>query len=492
MREETSVVLVSNRGPVSFVQTQEGFATKHGAGGLAGALDPVARRLGDRAVWIAATTSESDRKALAAGAADGLAEQLGYPVYLLDIDPESYAGYYDMVSNRMLWFANHCLWDELNIREFGEPELAAWTNAYLPVNRCFAEAVAEVAGKHGLVLFQDYHLAVAPAHLRAMRPDQTIFHFTHSSFCEPDDGLERLPRPIPRNVIEGMLGSHLVGFHVRPWVENFMACCERIGAKVDRSSGLVRHDGRDTWVRAYPIPIDPTELRSRAKGEAARSWAQHFTEQSDGPVLVRADRTDPSKNIIRGFEAYGLLLDRRPDLAGRARFVACLYPSRQTMPEYRRYAEQIQAAADEVNSRHPGSIELFMKDDLDRTVGAFSIYDVLVVNSIMDGMNLVSKEGVCVNDRAGVLVLSKGAGSFAELGEDAVAIEDQFDVESTVAALEEALRMPWEERAARAARLRQKASSRKPEDWIQAQLDDLQAVRDGGEPLTPPAQLQDA
>ncbi|HEX2057211.1 MAG TPA: trehalose-6-phosphate synthase, partial [Actinomycetota bacterium] len=257
MRDDTTIVLVSNRGPVSFVETSGGFDTKRGAGGLAGALDPVARRLGDRAVWIAATTSDADRNALATGAADGLAEQLGYRMYLLDVDPSTYASYYDVVSNRMLWFANHCLWDELNVKTFGDEELAAWEDAYRPVNRRFAAAVAEVAGPSGLVLFQDYHLATAPAELRQMRPDQTIFHFTHSSFCGPDDGLERVPSPIPQSVIEGLLGADLVGFHVAQWVHNFLDCCDRIGADVDRGRGLVVHAGVKTWVREYPIPIDP-------------------------------------------------------------------------------------------------------------------------------------------------------------------------------------------------------------------------------------------
>ena len=329
MRDDTTIVLVSNRGPVSFVETPDGFDTKRGAGGLAGALDPVARRLGDRAVWVAATTSDADRKAVEAGAADGLAEQLGYPVYLLDIDPETYARYYDVVSNRMLWFANHCLWDELNVKTFGAEELAAWEDAYQPVNKRFAAAVAEVAGRSGLVLFQDYHLSTAPAELRRMRPDQTIFHFTHSSFCGPEDGLERVPRPIPQSVIEGLMGADLVGFHVAEWVQNFLDCCERIGADVDRSSGLVRHEGIDTWVREYPIPIDPGDLRERAGGQAVTAWAERFRSGSTGPLVVRADRAEPSKNIVRGFEAFGVLLDRRPDLAG-TRFVACLYPSRQS------------------------------------------------------------------------------------------------------------------------------------------------------------------
>ncbi|HEX2293836.1 MAG TPA: trehalose-6-phosphate synthase [Actinomycetota bacterium] len=487
MRDDTTIVLVSNRGPVSFVETPGGFETKRGAGGLAGALDPVARRLGDRAVWVAATTSDADRKAVASGAADGIAQQLGYELYLLDVEADTYSRYYDVVSNRMLWFANHCLWDELNVKTFGAEELAAWEDAYQPVNRRFASAVAEVAGRSGLVLFQDYHLSTAPAELRRIRPDQTIFHFTHSSFCGPEDGLERVPRPIPQTVIEGLMGADLVGFHVAQWVHNFLDCCERIGADVDRDDGLVRHEGVDTWVREYPIPIDPTDLRERAREDPASTWADRFRHDTVGPLVVRADRSEPSKNVIRGFEAFGMLLDRRPDLAATARFVACLYPSRQSMPEYRRYAEDVERVVAEVNARHPGAIDLYMKDDFDRTLGAYRVYDVLLVNPIMDGMNLVAKEGPCLNENDGVLVLSPGAGSFEELGEHAVAIEDQMDVSATAAALERAIDMPREERRRRADELRSVSTARKPEDWINAQLDDLEAVRDGRAPLSPPA-----
>ncbi|MDQ3958483.1 MAG: trehalose-6-phosphate synthase [Actinomycetota bacterium] len=487
MRDDTTIVLVSNRGPVSFVETADGFETKRGAGGLAGALDPVARRLGDRAVWVAAATSAADRKAVEAGAADGLGGQLGYPVYLLDIEPATYARYYDVVSNRMLWFANHCLWDELNVKTFGAEELRAWEDAYQPVNRLFAKAVAEVAGRSGLVLFQDYHLSTAPAELRRMRPDQTIFHFTHSSFCGPEDGLERVPRPIPQAVIEGLMGADLVGFHVAQWVHNFLDCCARIGADVDRAKGLVRHEGIDTWVRSYPIPIDAEDLRERAAGEAAAAWAERFRNVTDGPLVVRADRAEPSKNVVRGFEAFGALLDRRPDLADSARFVACLYPSRQTMPEYRRYLDEIEAAADKVNARHPDAITLYMKDDFDRTLGSYRHYDVLLVNPIMDGMNLVSKEGSCLNSNDGVLVLSRGAGSFEELGRHAVAIEDQMDIASTAAALERAIDMPRDERRRRADELRRISTARKPGDWIDSQLDDLEAIQAGDEPITPAA-----
>lgn len=488
MKEDSNVVLVSNRGPVSFVKNNGDFDIKRGAGGLAGAMDPVARRLGDRSIWIAAATSEDDRRALAAGAADGLSERLGYSVYLIDIDPDTYRSYYDVVSNRMLWFANHCLWDELDIDPFGDEELDAWRKAYEPVNRRFSGAVLEIAGPQDLVLVQDYHLATTPLHLRNARPEQAVLHFTHSCFCGPA-GLEPLPDEIAHGVIEGMLGADLVGFHVAAWVSNFLDCCDSFGYPVDRAAGVVESGGRTVHVREYPIPIDVKELRQRAAGDAAGRWREELSRPDEGPLIVRADRSEPSKNIVRGFEAFGVLLDRRSDLVGRAHFVACLYPSRQSMEEYQIYGDQVQAAVDSVNERHNDSIRLFMKDDYDRTLGALATYDVLLVNPLMDGMNLVSKEGAAINQQQGVLVLSSGAGSFEELGSEAVQIADPRNVEATAVALEIAIDMHPEERARRAAALRSLVEERTPEDWIQSQIDDLARVQSGDPPATPPSRV---
>lgn len=485
MGQSVDVVIVSNRGPISFVRSGDGYETKRGAGGLAGALDPVARRLGDRGAWIAAATTDDDRAALAAGATQDLNEQLGYSLHLLDIDLDTYARYYDVVSNRMLWFANHCMWDELGIESFGEAELRAFDEAYEPVNKRFAEAIQDLTTADSLVLLQDYHLATVPGHLRKARPDQTIFHFTHSSFCGRG-GLGRLPRPIPRKVIEGMLGADLLGFHVAAWVNGFLECCEEIGARVDRETWSVEHDGRRTWVREYPIPVDPKELKERADGEPAQRWAERFLTGSPGTLLVRADRTEPSKNIVRGFEAFGRLLERRPDMSGTVRFVACLYPSRQSMPEYRSETEEIKKVVQRVNDRHPDAIDLFLEDDFDRTLGALMVYDVLLVNPIMDGMNLVSKEGPVVNRRDGILVLSAGAGSFEEIGEAALEIKDARDIEETVTALERAIDMDEAERRSRSNELRALAQKNKPEDWINAQLADLEEIRAGRPPLSKP------
>lgn len=487
---DLSVVLVSNRGPVSFYETDHGFVSRRGAGGLAGAINNVAKELGDRATWIAAAMSEADRKALACGESKRLRESFGYNVDLLDIDPEIYAQYYDNVSNRMLWFANHNLWDEVGIERFGEAELDAWEHAYKPVNRHFAEMTAKYAGSEALVLFQDYHLTLAPGYLRELRPDQTILHFTHSSFAT-SEGLDRLPSPIPRAVIEGMLGADLIGFHIISWVDGFLDCCEHIGARVDAERGLVEHGGRRSWVRAYPIPIDADGLRRRVTRKKAESWKTRLQDEcrewakGECRIVVRADRVEFSKNVVRGFEAFGQLLDRRADLRRSLRFIACLYPSRKSMAEYQEYQERIEAAAEAVNRRYPGSIDLYMKNDYDRTLAAMRLYDVLLVNPIMDGMNLVSKEGPAVNENDGAVVLTTGAGSYEELGHFAVEISDPFDVAETSAALERALDLSPGARARRAAGLRRQVDGRNPEDWIEAQLADLRAIKSDGKPVTP-------
>lgn len=488
MQADLSVVLASNRGPISFMKTDQGMRTKGAAGGASPALDAVARRLGDRAYWVAAAISDADRAAVASGDATAAAEELGYGFRYLTFDPDVYDGYYNEVSNRMLWFANHCLWDEVGLtREDLTPD--AFNSAYEPVNKAFAAEVAEHLTPGALVLFQDYHLATAPGHLRAARPDALIAHFTHSSFCGRK-GMEPLPEAIRRGVIEGLLGADLLGFHVGPWVEGFFECCEDAGASVDRSIGAVDHDGRRTWVRAYPIPVDAKDLDHRSHTDKVSEWAGRFrTWAGDRILIVRGDRAEPSKNIVRGFEAFGMMLDRHPELEKRVCFAACVYPSRQGLEEYRAYIERLKAAADEVNRRHPGIIELYMNDDFDRTLGAYKEYDILLVNPLMDGMNLVAKEGPALNERDGVLVLSRGAGSFAELGAWAIDIDDPLNVAETAEALWQAVDLAPDERKRRAHSLAEAARASRPGDWIEAQIDDLAAIGRAEQPLSEPTSV---
>lgn len=479
------VVLASNRGPMSFVETGDGFEIKRGAGGLAGALHPVALGLNEHARWIATATSPTDRAAIAAGAADDLERQLGYRVHLLEIEPDTYSEYYDNVSNRMLWFAHHCLFEELGIPRFEDDVLPAWRGSYSEVNRRFAEAVAQRSQGDTLVLFQDYHLSLAPAMLRRLRPKQPSLHFTHSSFCGPE-GLSHLPDEIYRQLVEGMLGADLVGFHVHQWVEGFLSACDALGYDVDHDSASVSVAGRRAWARAYPITIGVAELRERARKEKVREWSDRFRAETVGTLLVRADRAEPSKNIVRGFEAFELVLGRRPDLRGKVRFIACLYPSRQTMREYQDYSSRIEQAVERINDAYPDHVGLFMQDDFERTLGALLVYDALVVNPLMDGMNLVAREGPAINEAGGALVLSAKAGASEDLGAIAVTIDDPYSVEETATAIERAIDMDTTTRRAQADALRAAVEARGPEDWIEPQLADLARIRDGEPPATPP------
>jgi trehalose 6-phosphate synthase len=470
---------------MSFVQKGDGFDIKRGAGGLAGALDPVARRLGEHARWIATATSEVDRAAVEAGALASLHEQLGYDVHLLEIDPDTYADYYDNVSNRMLWFSNHCLFDELRIPPFGDEVLTSWRDSYEVVNRRFAEAAEKAAEADTLVLFQDYHLTTAPAKLREKRPRQPILHFTHSSFCGPG-GLSHLPDEVHEETIAGLLGADLIGFHVHQWVDGFLSACERLGYGVDRDRAAVEVEGRLAWARAYPITVAVGELRKRATRKKVQRWAERFRSLTDGVLLVRADRAEPSKNIVRGFEAFEALLDRREDLRGRVHFVACLYPSRENMPEYQDYSSRIERAVANINGKYPDHVAMFMQDDFERTLGALLVYDVLVVNPLMDGMNLVAKEGPAINQAGGALVLSARAGAYEDLGSIACTIEDPYDVEQTARVMERAIDMDATQRAGQGDALRLVVEARKPEDWIESQIGDLLLIKEGQEPATAP------
>ena len=482
--QQPRIVLAANRGPVTFRRLDTGeYAVETGVGSLAGSLRDIARRLPGQVAWLAAAAA-SDRAAWPADCGELASRQVGYAVRFVPVRSRTYDRYYRRVSNRMLWFANHALWREPEIDPPPESELTAWRLGYEPVNRAFARSAAGLAHPASPVMFQDYHLAAAPQHLRRLRPEQPIAHFTHSAFSGAES-LARLPGDAGRRYLEGMLGADLVGFHTAAWCRSFLDCCAAFGLEADNSAGRVRLGGRWAWVRPYPMQVDAAALRDRAAGASVRTWAARFSAPP-GRLLVRVDRIEPAKNIIRGFDAFELLLDRRPDLRD-TRFLACLYGTRDAMAEYRRHLDRIRARVAGIQRRYPGSVEMFVEDSQDRALGALLCYNVLLVNPLLDGMNLVAKEGAALNERCGVLVLSSGAGAFAELGQDAVGIRDPESVPETASALEHALCLPSGPRARRAARLRVLADRYSPADWLRWQLTDLESIRHRGHPASPAA-----
>ncbi|HXF56891.1 MAG TPA: trehalose-6-phosphate synthase [Actinomycetota bacterium] len=477
------VVVASNRGPVTFVPDEAGRPVpRRGVGGLVSALTGALQRTGG--LWVAAAMSDLDRELAARGRLDVAELGWNFGVRSLVVDPETYDRFYNGVSNRVLWFLHHYLWDVPRAPSFGPQEREAW-EAYRKVNRTFARALAEEGEAQGgpAYLVQDYHLSLVPAALRELRPGAPVAHFFHIPFADPTY-VRLLPTALRRELLAGMLGADVLGFHTERWARNFLGCCEAEGIRVDRRRRAVSWQGREVRVRPYPLGADVEGLAAAADTPEARAaLAELEAWRGEARLVLRVDRAELSKNILRGFLAFELFLRRYPEWRGRVRFLALLNPSRGDLEEYAAYVEQCLAVAERVN-RELGSggwrpLEVSLKDDFPRAVAAYQLYDVLLVNPVFDGMNLVAKEGPVLNRRDGVLVLSENAGAFEEVGRYAVRV-NPFDVLETAEAIAAALAMDREERARRARALRRAVRRNPLERWVEAQLADLEDARRRG------------
>jgi trehalose 6-phosphate synthase len=451
------VVLVSNRGPLAFrLDGGRAVATASG-GGLAGSLLPLVEGTG--ATWVASSMSEADRLAAAGGlmAADGLRIEL--------VEPETvvYNLAYNVVSNATLWFCHHHLFDSARRPRTDRRWMEAW-DAYRDVNRQMAERVAEVAPAGGRVLVQDYHLALVAPALAALRPDLATVHFTHTPFADPSV-LRMLPTSVGDELLAAMARFGTCGFHSERWASAFRAGLT--------SAGI---DGPGGTTFASPLSVDAGRLRASA-AEPGVAQALARIEESvgggDRQVIVRVDRMELSKNLLRGFWAFEELLEQEPAHRERVVFVALAYPTRQGLPEYLAYQDEVETTVDRINERWgtPGwtPVVLEVEDDYPRSLAALTRYDVLLVNPVRDGLNLVAMEGPVINTRDGVLALSREAGAFDQLAVGALEV-NPFDVTGTATVLARALALDPGERAARAAAVRSAVLARRPSDWLDDQL----------------------
>ncbi|HEY8773581.1 MAG TPA: trehalose-6-phosphate synthase [Gaiellaceae bacterium] len=476
------LIVVSNRGPVGYRLDADGTrSARRGGGGLVTALGPLVSH--HDVTWIASAITEEDH-AVAGEAGDSAFEETGrdgrpYRLRLVRHDPADYDRYYNVLANPVLWFLQHYLWDLARAPSLG-PELhQAWAG-YAAVNEGFAAAVLEeLDNEPATVWFHDYHLYLAPGLVRRERPYATLSHFVHIPWPSHDYWTV-LPDAMRRAVHEGLLANDIVGFHTRRWREGFLASAEAVlGAAVDREEGIVEHDGRRTLVTAHPISVDTAEfdelVSSPAVLDAARDLEPHCAER----VILRVDRTDPSKNIVRGFRAFALYLEQHPEACGHVGMLALLDPSRQDIPQYAAYLDEIHAAAREVNARFAETgwepIRLEVRDDFARSVAAYKRYDVLLVNAVFDGLNLVAKEAPLVNERDGVLVLSENTGAHEELGEWALTV-NPFDVAGQAEAIHQALELGADERRVRAEAVRAHVRGHDLAAWLVEQLADLDRV----------------
>ncbi len=448
------VVLVSNRGPVSFERDDGGLLTsRRGAGGLVSGIGPLVQKAG--ITWLAAAMSDDDR----AAASDGVVDADGFRVRLLDIDQATYDLAYDVVSNQVLWFAHHGLWDLTREPAFDASWPEAW-DAYRHVNHAFADAVAEVAPDGAAVLVQDYHLCLVGARLRDLRPDVSAVHFHHTPFAPPV-WLGALPELAARELLTGLASHQACGFHTERWAADLRASAHAIA-------------GLEPRTFASPLASDPDDIRATAASPECGAALADLEEAVHGRLVIgRVDRVELSKNLLRGFQAYAALLEAHPELHGRVVFVANAYESRAGVAGYAAYRERADHEVRAINDRWGTDdwepVLLDVEDDFPRSVALLRRADVLLVNPIRDGLNLVASEGALVNERDAVLALSPEAGAWERLGEAALRTPP-FDVAGTAAVLHEALTMPAGERAQRAGRLRALAESRTPAHWLDDQL----------------------
>ncbi|HEV7460133.1 MAG TPA: trehalose-6-phosphate synthase [Solirubrobacteraceae bacterium] len=488
MESAPPLVLVSNRGPVEYTASD----VKRGSGGLVTALTGLASHRD--AIWVASAMSEQDvEKSEEAGGRPFTvqAPQGGeYRVRFVASDPDAYDRFYNVFANPMLWFIQHYLWDLSNAPDIRRQEVEAFEFGYNVVNDDLARAVVEeIDGlPEPVVMVHDYHLYTLPALVRQARPDAFLHHFVHIPWTQ-SDAWRVLPGQIRDEIFNGLLANDIIGFHTRSYRRNFLQCCrDLMGYEVDFTEGTVWANDRQVWVRAYPLPIDYAATERVAKRDRVAQFEEELLRRRRDHLILRVDRADLSKNVLRGFTAFDIFLEQHPEFAERVTFVAQLMPSRTDVPEYAEYLERIEALVAVVNHRHGTPdwmpIQLKLRDDLEEAVAAYKHYDVLLVNAMFDGMNLVAKEGPLVNERDGVSILSENTGAHEELGEFALSV-NPFDVQETADSIHAALTMEDGERARRARGLKQIVTRRDPGDWIDEQLADIRAkaagrVRTGG------------
>jgi trehalose 6-phosphate synthase len=476
-RASRKLIMVSNRGPVEHYFDDQGrIRRRDAAGGVATALGSVARQ--QPVTWIASAATDADR----AVAILDQRVQLGREsqLRLLNLPEDAFHTFYGVFCNPILWFVQHAIGDQLQSHDLAGEALDAWRDGYQPINEAFAAAVIEELegdGSDTQVMLHDYHLYTAARMIRAARPRAALQHFVHIPWPGPA-AWRRLPDAIVRRLCAGLLANDSIVFQTEASVAAFLATCRAYlpDAKVLERQGEIEYLGHTTFVWSNPVSLDARELDALRGTPTVEQYIRAFEAPEGVKTIVRVDRLDPSKNVADGYEAFDLLLQRNPKLRGKVRFLSFLVPSRDTIPEYMTYRQRVFGLIDAINHKYGTPdwtpIQVFHEHNRLQALAALTLYDVLLVNSVADGLNLVSKEGPLLNERNGVLALSTVAGAYEELMCGAVPI-NPFDIVDTADALERALTMCAKDRARRQAAMREAIVSHQTCDWLKQQLRDL-------------------
>jgi trehalose 6-phosphate synthase len=482
-KNDPLIVIASNRGPFSFSQNADSsFDVKRGAGGLVTALSALAER--HEVLWVASTMTSGDREwnQQTKGKSQNVE---GINLRLVEPDSKSYEGYYNVIANPLLWFIQHQLWNIPRTPSISEETWKGWEEGYKPVNALFAKAITDSlkgVERPIIILPQDYHLYMVPHYLRKEMGERVqIQPFIHIPWPGPD-AWRILPSQMRNAILSSLLESDRVGFQTKKDAFNFVQTSRFYldGAHSHGRRDGIEYKDRDVGALSYPISIDVEQVKELAEeSETQLEKSQLISFVGDLDLILRVDRIEPSKNNLRGLQAYRSLLEKYPEHRGKVQMLALLVPSRMKVGVYQDYLRDIMAEAGLINAQFSDSfwepVRIVLGDNYRRAIAAMQIYDLLLVNPIADGMNLVAKEGVVVNQKDGVLLLSEYAGAFYELGEHALTVSP-FDVFGTAEMMHKALTMSASKRKKRADSLREIVTEADVRDWFNAQVEDALAA----------------
>lgn len=482
---EHPLILASNRGPIEHhVNADSTYDVRRGSGGVVTALNSLSSMLDF--TWVASAMSDGDRKI----ASDNVGRKIPsrvrgqkMGVRYVSSPRGVYHKHYNVFCNPLLWFLQHYMWNSPYNPNVDSKIHDAWKTGYIPVNEEFGRVIAEEGRKNTgvpIVMIHDYHLYLTPGFVRERLPNAVIQHFIHIPWPNPRYW-KLIPDYMRVQICESLTASDYVGFQSKEDVRNFLDSCEEFlpKARIDHNQRCVQINGRLSKIRDYPISVNVDEIVSISNSVRAMDYEGNLRKEIIGKAIVRVDRAEPSKNIVRGFNSFALLLTRYPELRKQVTFMAFLVPSRTHIRQYRRYLEEIQTVVSNINSSFGDEnwkpIKCYIENNYTQAIAAMKLYDVLLVNSVIDGMNLVAKEGPLVNTKNGVLILSDTTGSHHELKEGALSVSPA-DIEGTMYAMYKALTMKDDERLRRSEQLTNKIRKKDIVNWLMSQFEDIRQV----------------
>jgi len=469
------LILASNRGPIEYYFTEDRqLRSRRGSGGIVTALSSLGKYV--ELNWIASAMGEGDRQAAQRAQGERFKVPLaGDNLYLrFVVSPRNtYHKFYSVICNPLLWFLQHYMWSSSRTPNIDHRVHDAWENGYVPVNQAFAQAVIAEARRDKLpliIILNDYHLYLASGYIRRQMPNVVIQHFIHIPWPSPRYW-QLLPNSMRQAILRSLCTTDIVGLQTARDVLSFLHCCQSFidEAKIDYKHQTVQINEHVVQIKAYPVSIDVAGLKKMVSSTMLKEYEEKLRPLYGEQTIVRVDRAEPSKNIIRGFRAFDMLLERYPQLVGKVKFIAFLVPTRTHLKPYQRYMQEVIQLIEAINNKyrnkewHP--IDFFYENNYIQAIAGMRLYDVLLVNAVIDGMNLVAKEGPTVNNRDGVLILSETVGACEQLGQSALTVAPA-DLEGTTQALYTALTMPPEERHKCAIRLKRSIKQEDMANWL--------------------------